>query len=203
MRLLTNLISFGAISLTARAAIPLGYVRVRQSETNSTATTEAANSTSTEPVENYYNGVRCDWWCPDFDKTKPPIDPPNEEDGCICEIPDTRPASEQTFDLIESWLGGFKADDYFPNHSPCASALRHSINDMNMTIITWGELFNTTNSTENSTEVSAEPKRNFTEAEKVQYYLFNTTEWISYDLSKGARHCYGVGLDWYDYVAVK
>jgi hypothetical protein len=122
MRLLPTLISLGTI---VNAAVPLGYIKVQQSSTNTTATN------TTTPAPNYYNGVRCDWWCPDFDNTKPPIDPPTEAAGCICEIPDTRPASEQTFDLIESWLGGFKADEYFPNHMPCAQALRHSINDMN------------------------------------------------------------------------
>ena len=44
---------------------------------------------------------------------------------------------------------------------------------------------------------------NYTLGQKIEHYLFNTTEWISYDLAPGARYCYGIGLDTWDYVAVK
>ena len=75
--------------------------------------------------------MRCDWWCPTPAKGAKAIDPPTEADGCICEIPDSRPASERAFDYIDSFLGGFKADDDFKNAQPCFTALRHSVNDMN------------------------------------------------------------------------
>ena len=73
---------------------------------------------------------------------------------------------------------------------PCSVALRHSIGDMNQTTINWQAL--------NDTSV-----RNYTDAEKFEHYLFNTTEWISYDLARGARYCYGVGLDIWNYTSHK
>ena len=44
---------------------------------------------------------------------------------------------------------------------------------------------------------------NYTVGQKIEHYLFNTTEWISYDPAPGARYCYGIGLDTWDYVAKK
>ena len=38
---------------------------------------------------------------------------------------------------------------------------------------------------------------------KVENYIFNTTKWLSYDVAPGARQCFGVGLDTWNYVAVK
>jgi len=89
------------------------------------------NSTNTTLTGNYYNGVRCDWWCPDPAKGEKKIDPPTEEDGCICEIPDSRPSSERAFDYIDAFLGGFKSDDLFKNAQPCFTALRRSVDYMN------------------------------------------------------------------------
>ena len=118
-------------------------------------------------------------------------DPPTEEEGCICEVPDTRPLSEQKFDLVDAFFGGFKADDDFKNALPCSYALRHSINDFNQTTLTWKDLNNT------------EKYGNLTSGQKFEYYLFNTTEWISYDLASGGRYCYGTGLDVWNYTSHK
>lgn len=60
---------------------------------------------------------------------------------------------------------------------------------MNQTIISWKSLNNTA--------------LNYTVGQKIEHYLFNTTEWISFDLAPGARYCYGIGLDMWDYVALK
>jgi hypothetical protein len=141
------------------------------------------------PVENYYKGVRCDWWCPKPDKGMPVIDPPTEEGGCLCEIPDRRPKSEQIFDNIDAFLGGFKANEGFANLIPCFTSLRSTVGNMNNTLIAWEEM------KANAT--------NITLGQKIETYLFNTTKWISYDLAPDLRYCYGVGLDAWGYVTIK
>ena len=124
MKLTKNLISilsFCTIVLVSGRAPTLNTINLQQTSNttvvtgNTTATnTTATNTTnSTVPVENYYKGVRCDWWCPPPDKGMPFIDPPTEIDGCLCEIPDRRPLSEQIFDQIDAFLGGFKATEDF------------------------------------------------------------------------------------------
>ena len=153
--------------------------------------TAVTNSTATEPEvvvvpDNYYKGVRCDWWCPPLEKGMPPIKEPSEENECICEIPDTRPKSEQVFDKIDSFLGGFRADDDFKNAVPCFKSLRSTVGNMNNTLIAWEGIKNGT--------------YNYTMGEKAEHYLFNTTEWISFDLAPDMRYCYGIGLDVWQYV---
>jgi hypothetical protein len=55
------------------------------------------------------------------------------------------------------------------------------------------------NVAENTTTVTA----NYTDIEKFKYYLFNTTEWISFDLAPSSGNCFGVGIDIWQYVTVK
>lgn len=191
MIMLKNLFALCTLTVAARAAVPLGY-HLRQNATNSTNTTDG----------NYYNGVRCDWWCPEPAKGAAPIDPPTEAAGCICEIPDSRPLTDQEFDLIDAWLGGFKANEGFVHAMPCSTALRGAINNMNSTTMQWKDLEATTttvNVAENTTTVTA----NYTDIEKFKYYLFNTTEWISFDLAPSSGNCFGVGIDIWQYVTVK
>ena len=87
MNSLKHLFVLSTMAVLALTAVPTGFVHtpMRLGETNTTAT----NTT-----ENYYKGVRCDWWCPVPKKGEVKPDPPTEEEGCICEIPDTRPISE-------------------------------------------------------------------------------------------------------------
>jgi hypothetical protein len=44
---------------------------------------------------------------------------------------------------------------------------------------------------------------NYTAEEKFQYHLFNTTEWISYNLAPSSGNCFGVGIDIWQYVTIK
>lgn len=164
MNQLKLLLLFALLSFVTLSA-PLGYSRVYlRQENNSTETEETAETTNTtEPEGNYYNGVRCDWWCPDPKRGEAWPDPPTEEAGCICEVPDTRPMVEQVMDNVDAFLGGFRADDDFKNMIPCADALRSSIGNMNNTEISWNELNDT------------EKYGNLTEAQKFEFYLFNTT----------------------------
>jgi len=75
---------------------------------------------------------------------------------------------------------------------PCSGALQASINDMNTTVQTWHNMTNSTG-----------PNGDMTKGEITQYHLFNTTDWISYNLAPGAQYCFGVVLDVWNYTSTQ
>ena len=86
---------------------------------------------------------------------------------------------DRDFDYLNMFLAGFKYDEFLPSAMNCSRYLERSIVNLNDTIVMFD---NETN---------------------IEYEIFNTTEWISYDLAPSSRYCFMWGLEIYTWVLIK
>lgn len=86
---------------------------------------------------------------------------------------------DRDFDYLNMFLAGFKYEEFIPSSMNCSRYLERSIVNLNDTI----------NMFDNETNI--------------EYEIFNTTEWISYDLAPSSRYCFMWGLEIYTWVLIK
>ena len=91
---------------------------------------------------------------------------------------------ELTFDHINSFLKGFRSQETLPSAQNCTKFLEDSIINFNDTMESWDDENVTSNMTEKD-------------------YVFDTTEWISYDLAPSSRYCMSTLTDGYSWYLLK
>ena len=84
--------------------------------------------------------------------------------------------TEMIFDYGNAFLAGFKYQETLPSAMQCSKYLEQSILTYNTTYERWQqeEIANQTTT---------------------QDYIFNTTEWISYNLAPSSSNCFKTGLE--------
>lgn len=94
---------------------------------------------------------------------------------------------EEIFDEVDHFILGFKYNELLPSFLNCSNFVKSSIVNLNSTLVQW----------KNDTD----PDSGYTTT--AGDYIFNITEWLSYDVAPGIRYCFNIGLEGYTYYLKK